>query len=385
VARLLRNSESQLSCAAEAWFAGAFPPLAAIIRYGQDLVASRCSGSSTLALCSQPGPAALPVLLAGNLVHQVGMVFGSGGTDAKMNSIPSVAIVAVNYNSPQNTVETLQSLAAMEYPRFHLVLVDNGSTDNSLSIIGGLPLAFQLVRSERNLGFARGYNLGIERALAEGADAVLVINNDVLVAPDMLTHLVSALSKDTGAVGPLICYESRPDVIWSSGFRRHPITLEMMGGHRGLHVAPGMSLAAYEVDYLLGCAVLIPSEVFRDVGFFDPRFFLYYEDLDLSLRVQERGFRLLTAPAARMWHKVAGSTGIDSPCRNYHLARSSVLFFRKHSRGWRTPVIAAWRLGSATRKLIRWSRANAPGVHAYMRGLRDGWSGRLDDGEYCSR
>jgi GT2 family glycosyltransferase len=296
---------------------------------------------------------------------------------------PSVLIVTVNYNSRDNTLQTLAALAQMTYPRFEILLVDNGSSDDSLTAIRRAFPALSVIANETNLGFAGGFNLGLQRGIAQGADLILAINNDVVVAPDMLDHLVAACAPKVGAVGPRIYYYDKPDCIWSSGFRRHPVTLEMVRGQRNQVVHAAQFAAPFPVDYLLGCAMLLNREALVTTGLFDPRFYLYYEDLDLSLRLQGGGYRLWTVPAASMWHKVAGSSGLTAPLRTYHLARSSVLFFRKHGGGWRAPFVWAYRTGSAIRKIGTFlSHRDTRSARAYLQGLRDGWSGACNDAPY---
>ena len=209
----------------------------------------------------------------------------------------------------------------------------------------------QLITNDKNLGFAGGFNAGLRRGIDLGVALILAINNDVVVAPDMLSCLVEASAPGIGAVGPLIYYYDQRERVWSSGFHRHPITLEMTRGQRNQIAHGEQHRSPFPVDYLLGCAMLFSREALVATGLFDSRFYLYYEDLDLSVRLQQEGYRLLTVPGARMWHKVAGSSGLGSPLRTYHLARSSVLFFRKHGRGWRAPLIFFYRAGSAVRKI----------------------------------
>ena len=303
-----------------------------------------------------------------------------------MPSPASVLVVTVNHNGRENTLQTLASLAQMTYPRFDILLVDNGSTDGSLEAVQQAFPGLAVITNETNLGFAGGFNVGLKRGIDQGVDFILAINNDTVVAPDMLSLLVEACAPGIGAVGPVIYYYDQRDRVWSSGFRRHPVTLEMTGGQRNRSVPGGQDQTPYPVEYLLGCALLFRREALSAIGLFDPRFYLYYEDLDLSMRLQRRGYQLFTVPAARMWHKVAGSSGVGSPLRTYHLARSSVLFFRKYGRGWRAPFIFLYRAGSAVRKIgSMMSRGNMRGARGYLCGLKDGWLGRCNDAAYRLR
>jgi GT2 family glycosyltransferase len=299
-----------------------------------------------------------------------------------MTPEPFVQVITLNHNSRDNTLHTIESLAAMTYPRFEILLVDNGSTDDSVDAVRRNYPGIRIIASRTNLGFAGGFNLGLRDGIERKAEWMLVINNDVAVTPGMLGNLVSAVRPDTAAAGPVIYYHDRPNVIWSSGFRCHPMTLEMTGGQRD-RVAARWEGEPFQVDYLLGCALLLRRSALLATGLFDPRFYLYYEDLDLCLSLKANGFRLLTVPGATMWHKVAGSSGICSPLRTYHMARSSILFFRKHAKGLQRPVVLVYRTGSAARRSLAWlCRGDTRSLRAYYRGLQHGWQGVLDDTPY---
>ena len=119
--------------------------------------------------------------------------------------------------------------------------------------------------------------------------------------------------------------------------------------------------------------MLIRRDVLETIGLFDEHFFAYYEDLDYCRRAQAAGFRLVTVPAARLWHKVAGTTGLGHPRRQYLLAFGSVRFFAKHA-GWRWPVIGLYRLGSTVKTIVKFAlRRRFDLLGAHLRGLKDGW------------
>jgi len=251
-----------------------------------------------------------------------------------------------------------------------VILVDNGSTDGTARAVEAWFPDTEILSLPDNLGFAAGCNVGLRRALESGADYVLLVNNAAVVAPDMLEPLVSVAETrpDAGLLGPVIYYFDRPDGVWSAGYRQRPVTLSAQPpAGRPEDGRP------YEVDRLYGAGLLIRRAVLDDVGLFDERFFMYYEDADLCRRVQEAGYRLLVIPAARMWHKVSASTGEGSPAQKYHLARGSVLFFAKHTPLPLLPVIIVYRLGVALKQIALAARRRRWRViSAYLRGLWDG-------------
>jgi GT2 family glycosyltransferase len=290
-----------------------------------------------------------------------------------MSDFPLVYVVTLTHNHCDDTLRALDSLSRMTYPSYKLLVVDNQSTDETVERVRAEYPEVELLVHSSNLGFAAGINPGLEYALDHGADFVLVINNDVLVAPSLLTHLVTAMESSIGAVAPMIHYLDAPKHIWSIGFSKHSLLLEMRGGARG-HVDEGQWREPFEVDYLLGCAILLNSSALRKVGLFDERYYFYYEDLDFSLRVRQHGYRLITVPQANMWHKVAGSAGMGSAFRVYHMARSSVIFLRTHTCGLQRPASFLFRSGSALKKSLKFLMCGQLQLlREYWRGLQDGW------------
>lgn len=281
-----------------------------------------------------------------------------------------ITIVTVDYNRHADTCACLDSLLSSSGSTPSIIVIDNGSTEPL--DLAAYP-AVELIRLDRNLGFAGGFNVGLRRALEQGAEAALVLNNDTLAAPDMLSALAAELRDDVGITGPRIFYAADPQRIWSDGFDAQPLTLELVHGRRGKLESDVDDRAPRTVDYVLGCAMLIRRDVLETVGLFDERFFAYYEDLDYCRRAQAAGFRLVTVPAARLWHKVAGTTGLDHPHRQYLLAFGSVRFFTKHA-GWRWPIIGLYRSGSAFKTLVKFAlRRRRDLIGAHLRGLKDGW------------
>lgn len=284
----------------------------------------------------------------------------------------AIHVILLNWNRCEDTLECLASLRASSYQPLHLLVVDQNSSDGSPVRIRNMYPDVEVVELAQNVGFAKGMNAGIRHALHHGATHLLLLNNDTIVDPEMITMLMAELHPGVGIVGPVIFYYSQPDTVWSMGGGIHPILLEMTGTHgRGSRV-PQEPVAQ---GFLSGCAMLIPRQTFEQVGLWDERFFMYYEDLDFCLRVGKSGLKLVLAPAARMWHKVtASSGGAESPQERYHMAKSSGLYFRKHMDLRRAPLILSYRLGSAIRWTYRLARRGKwAALAAYWRGLGEGW------------
>ncbi|MBN1135262.1 MAG: glycosyltransferase family 2 protein [Anaerolineae bacterium] len=289
-----------------------------------------------------------------------------------IQAAPVIWILVLNWNRPQDTLECVASLRNLNYPAFRILVVDNGSTDESVDLFRTLP-GIDLVVNEQNLGFAAGNNRGIQYALERGADWILLLNNDTTVSPPLLSRMIDAAQTDPqiGMVGPVIYYSDRPDQVWFAGMRfRHGLYVV----RRGLHLKPPLN-PVEDVDFISGCGMLVPRQTWERVGLFDPRFFMYYEDLDFCVRAKMAGYRLVCATQAHMWHALSASTGgPDSPLKQYYQVRSTLLFSQKHTRGWRRTATVTIRLGhagfialrQALRGQLRWEA-----IRLYVKGIAE--------------
>jgi GT2 family glycosyltransferase len=230
----------------------------------------------------------------------------------------SVAVIVLNWNGFEETRRCLSSLAALEYEPLRVVVVDNGSTDGSAERLADLP-GIELIRSDRNRGFAGGVNLGVRRALETDAAYVWLLNNDAEVKPSTLAALVDEAEADAriGIVGGVL-----PEV-WGGGR-----VSEWTGVARPV-TEPGELL-----DYVTGTCMLIRRAVLEQVGLFDEAFFFYYEDADFCRRAQEDGWRLSVAPEARVEHAGGATVNRGADGRSAWADRlqveSSGVFIGKH-------------------------------------------------------
>ncbi len=223
-------------------------------------------------------------------------------------SAAQIHVVILSWNRREDTLACIGSLLQSSYAPLRVMVCDNGSTDNTPAVVRATFPEVEVRSLGQNLGFAAGMNVGIRHALAAGAEQILILNNDTLVAPSMIEQLAAHVATDVGIVAPLILYASQPDLIWSAGGKCSRWTLEQTHALRGQRDHAHWP-AILERDFVPGCAMLLSRSVLESVGLFDERFFMYYEDSDFCLRVRQAGFRILLAPGARMWHKVAASSG----------------------------------------------------------------------------
>jgi GT2 family glycosyltransferase/SAM-dependent methyltransferase len=294
-------------------------------------------------------------------------------------TFPKVAALVLNWNLVEDTLRCVQSLLQSDYAKLDVMVVDNGSKSALYEELKArLPAGVQLLRSEDNLGFAAGNNLGLRAILAQDADYALVINNDTTVEPTMIGQLVAAAQANpaAGLVGPIIYYMAAPEQVWFAGYRfSHGIYIL----RRGLRLsAPLQPVEA--VDFISGCSMLMSRALLEQVGLFATDYFMYYEDLDLCFRAKSAGFKILCVTSAKMWHAVSTSTGgVDSPIKQYYQVKSSLIFYRKHSRGLKRVLNITLRMGHAavtlTSAVLR-GRLRPGAIGMFLRGFQEGWHGQ---------
>lgn len=281
---------------------------------------------------------------------------------------PLTYIIILNWNGWQDTAECVDSCLKLTYFDFRILIVDNGSTDNSVSLLRARFPDIELIQTGNNLGFAGGNNSGIRHATDHGADYVWILNNDTIVDPSALSELVNAaqLNDTIGIVGSKIFFYSQPEVIWfAGGWLQY---WRGTNGHIGqLEKDEGRYDEPAEVDYITGCSLLIRREVITKVGLMDERFFLIFEEVDWNQRVKEHGYKILYVPTSKVWHKVSMSIGADTPAYFYYLVRNSLLFTRKHKPIY-LPLVTLGRLMDI---LSLFSRRRFSAARAAFSGLLD--------------
>ena len=246
-------------------------------------------------------------------------------------------IVVLNWNGRSDTERCLESLGRVRVPdevELRVRVVDNGSTDGSPeSLPPAFPsVAFQLL--PENLRYAGGNNAGAKAAAEEGADFVLLLNNDTAADESLLVELFREVDRDpaSGLWGP--CILDAAGRVWFGG---GGVSLGMgWSWHRGLGAPPPPpSTPPSSSDYLTGCCLLVARAVFERIGWLDEGYFLYAEDTDYCLRARHAGFRPRYVPAARLTHFVSSSSGgAVNPFKAYHRTRAGLRLFALHTRGW---------------------------------------------------
>lgn len=235
-----------------------------------------------------------------------------------------VEIIVLNWNGWRDTLACVASLQQLDYPNFGLMVIDNDSSDASPQHIAAHRPAVELILSGANLGFGGGCNIGIQRALARGADYVWLINSDATVDPAALSALVTTAesSASIGAVGSVLFEAGSVDCLqlWGGG------KVQLWSGRSHHQRAPAA------LDFVSGASLLLRRAALLQVGEFDAQlFFMYWEDTDLGFRLRKAGWQLAVAQASHVWHKQSASLGQRSPLLDEYFACSGVRFLRRHA------------------------------------------------------
>lgn len=230
---------------------------------------------------------------------------------------PLVHVIVLNWNGMGHLPACLASLKRQSYPDFRVLLVDNGSTDVSLSYVRREHPEVELFENGRNLGFAEGNNRGIRLAMERGAEFVILLNNDTECDAGFVSALVSAAEEapSIGACASKLMFFDARSVLNGVGTEA---TMLGCGGDRGMgEKDAGQYDRVEEVFGISGGACLLRSEALRRVGVFDPRYFSVLEDIDLSWRIRLAGYRIVAVPDSVVYHKFSASFGRCSALRVY--------------------------------------------------------------------
>jgi GT2 family glycosyltransferase len=253
-----------------------------------------------------------------------------------------VVIIILFLNDYEVTRECLESLITLRYEDFEVISVNNGSADDSQARLEEEFPQVTFIDTGSNLGYSGGNNIGIEVALRLGAGFIWVLNNDTIVDPDALGHLVDAASKhpEVGIFNPKTCYYSHPDTLVFGDYKwnKWKSIPKMIGDgerDRGQYDLP------HELEAADGASLFIRSELIKEIGAFDEWFFCYFEDADLSLRARRSGWKIILVPGARIWHRVSHTSVPGSPVTNYYATRNSMKCALKNYPAY-LPAVFIW-------------------------------------------
>jgi GT2 family glycosyltransferase len=286
---------------------------------------------------------------------------------------PYVITIILNTNRREDTLECLASLEASTYSNHKAIVLDNASTDGSVEAIGAAFPTVQIIPLTQNLGYAGNNNVGIEAGLDQGADWVFVLNEDTVLDPDCLAHLVEAGQGDQeiGILGPMVYHHDEPNIIQTAG--------GMLGPHwESVHIAQnepdqGQYNQPHLVDWISGCGIMVRRAVIEQVGAIDQRYFYYWEETEWCIRAGKAGWKIMHVPRAKLWHKGVQRDYRPKPSVTYYATRNRLLTLAKHH----APIgawVFAW--GQFLRTLTSWT---VKPKWRFMHEHRDAmWRGMVD-------
>jgi hypothetical protein len=336
---------------------------------------------------------------------------------------PRVSIIVLNWNGWRDTIECLESLYQIAYPNYDVIVVDNGSADDSVRNLemyaegrievksrfikyntNNKPISVMhhqtneidgigferkgisascsdrrmvLLRIEKNLGYAEANNVGIRLALRVfDSDYVLLLSNDVVVAPDFLAQMISAAESlpEAGIFSPKVYFYGQPERIQLTWNRvelvRGSVFLAGVG-----EIDQGQFDEIAETDYSPGVCFLIRRAIIDSIGFLDSEFFCYFEESDYCFRARKAGIKSIYVPKARIWHKVSKTTNKIDGYVLYYMTRNRFWFTKRHAlpRQYFSFILYFFTVELWRSFLTLVARRNS--VHAlksYLRGVLDG-------------
>ncbi|KEO73629.1 glycosyltransferase family 2 protein [Anditalea andensis] len=299
-----------------------------------------------------------------------------------LKTTPSVAIIIVNWNSYAHTRGCLASLRKVSYNNFKVVVVDNGSQDGSDKKLEDEFAEIILLRNNENKGFTGGNNRGIAYALDQKFEYLMLLNNDTEVEPDFLDELLKVIEGDTsiGAIQPKFYFLNNKDRIWNAG----GIIIKSIGLIRTIgenKKTKGKYNQPKETEWITGCCFMVRAEIIRNIGGLNDRFFMYYEDVEWSLRIRDAGFKLEYCPSAVVYHeagmsnknKLKSKEGYINPVVHFLASRNHLLILRKYTPWYLVvPVILFQSIKYGTILTYFLVRSRFKKLRSVLLGLKEG-------------
>ncbi len=286
---------------------------------------------------------------------------------------PLVSIIILNWNGYQDTIQCLESILSLDYDRCQIIICDNGSTDCSIekieqwckdnqSNLTHLDRQITLISNGKNIGFARGNNVGIRHALLDReCEYVWILNNDTIVDPKALATLVEKCIRNNkvGICGSKLVYEYDRSKIqaWGGGtYNKWSGISQHIGAHQPSNLDIDAESIEQNIDYIIGASMLVSRSFLETVGLMNEEYFLYFEELDWITRAGDR-YSLGYCNDSIVYHKEGASTGLNSSqakgssMTDYHAKRSLLIYTRNYA-PYALPIIYANLIMVVFKRLI---------------------------------
>ena len=299
------------------------------------------------------------------------------------NPLPFVHVLSLNWNGREYLKDFCDTILALDYPHYKVSVIDNASSDGSVDFLENNYPSIEVIRNRENLGYAAGYNVGIQKAYEGGAGYFFILNNDTVVPPETLRNLVIVALTDSsiGFVTGKVYFNENRSMLQTAGKKDKlwQATVVNVGQNQ---IDKGQFDVQRDYDYLDDVFWLVKRDVYEKLGGYDPEFFLYWEETDWCARAKGKGFRLVYTPTAKIYHKVSLSTGGGSnPKKSYHIRRNAVLFYYRH----KPRPVFLYKLILVVTEIFDWRRVAAFIVKGkYKENFKAEWRGFVDGLSYVA-
>ena len=253
-----------------------------------------------------------------------------------------VSVAILHFGEISVTKSCLESLRELDLSgiKLHVIIINNDLRVEFPEVDKIGDLSVKVINNTTNTGFSGGHNQGFRFAVKNGSDFHVVLNNDVSVHKNLIKELINTFKRnpEAGIVSPKIYFSKGSEyhkdrykkselgrVIWYAG----GITdwKNLINKHRGVdEVDHNQYEEEGTTDFATGACMMLPLSVIKEVGGFDEKYFLYYEDGDLNMRIKNKGYKIFFSPNAYMWHKNAASSSSGSTLQDYYITRNRMIF-----------------------------------------------------------
>lgn len=269
-----------------------------------------------------------------------------------------IAVIILNYNHPEDTLDCLESVFASTLNDFELdpIVVDNSENFHSYQILKERYPKLTLLKNQENLGYAEGNNVGIRYALKSGAECVLILNNDCVLEKDTILKLFESANHfpDAAIVAPLVCFDNYHTKIDSCGTVMDWLRLQPKSARYKNRDDPSIP-SVIDAQIIPGSALFLKKKIFEELGLFNPDFFLIHEDADLCLRSRKRNYRNLVITDAIVFHKGSKTLRTYPSLTIYYSIRNFLFLSKMHNDRKRQFLVYVGLVLFFLKKAVSWN------------------------------
>lgn len=291
-----------------------------------------------------------------------------------------LAVIIVNFNGSKDTLDCIESIKknCTILDQIEIIVVDNNSKEKEKNILIENLKMEKLILNSQNSGFAIANNIGIEYAIKNKFENILLLNNDTIIEKNSFEIMLDTLNsnKDIGAVSCSILYEKEREKIWFDG------GIINWNRYMSIHINQGMiynnETEIVDTEFISGCCMMLKKEVIEKVGMLPTEYFMYFEDTDFSVQILKKGYKMKIAKEAIIYHKVSASSGGEES--NFSVewgARNRIIFMRKYKKQNKSKkqyfIAKSFFFSTRGIKIIKYGlKGDTKKIKSLIRGLRRG-------------